>query len=327
MDTGTHFVIGITLGGLAYLDPAIQQDPVLAQSVFIGTIVGSQAPDFDGIFRVASTRRYIKHHRGISHSLPAILLWPTIISIAISQFYQNVSMSHLWFWTFSAVFLHIFLDLFNAYGTQVFRPITKKWIALNMVHIFDPFLFLLHTIAAGLWVTLEVSPLNVFVPVYLLTFFYLSWRAWSYHTLLSDVRQAYQLKGKITLLPTIHPFVWNMILKTNHEYKIGIVRNKRLTWLDVKKRTKEHPCVYAAMNDKKVQTFLSFTSYAFLEWQKNPFGYEVRWIDLRYRFNDRYPFMAIVLLDNSLHIIDSYIGWVYNQKHMEKKIEALKHSS
>jgi len=46
MDTGTHFAMGIGLFGLAHLDPAVASHPVTAQAVLLGTVLGSQAPDF-----------------------------------------------------------------------------------------------------------------------------------------------------------------------------------------------------------------------------------------------------------------------------------------
>ncbi len=51
MDTGTHVVMGVGLGGLATLDPNVTQDPVMMQAVMIATIVGSQAPDFDTVLK------------------------------------------------------------------------------------------------------------------------------------------------------------------------------------------------------------------------------------------------------------------------------------
>ena len=52
MDTGTHFVMGIALGGLATLDPVVVDGSVTAQAVLVGTILGSQAPDIDTISQI-----------------------------------------------------------------------------------------------------------------------------------------------------------------------------------------------------------------------------------------------------------------------------------
>ncbi|MFP3488802.1 metal-dependent hydrolase, partial [Staphylococcus sp. SIMBA_130] len=78
MDTGTHVVMGLGIGALATLDPAIAQDPITAQSVLIGALIGSQAPDFDTVLKLKNNAVYIRHHRGITHSIPAVLLWPII---------------------------------------------------------------------------------------------------------------------------------------------------------------------------------------------------------------------------------------------------------
>ena len=80
MDTGTHFVMGIALGGLAAIDPVISDSSVTAQAVMLGTILGSQAPDIDTVLKLKNNAVYIRNHRGITHSLPAVLLWPLLIS-------------------------------------------------------------------------------------------------------------------------------------------------------------------------------------------------------------------------------------------------------
>jgi len=111
MDTATHFVIGISLAGIAHIDPVMQNE-ALSQAVFLGSIIGSQAPDFDGVSRLfGGTAGYIKHHRGVSHSIPALFIWPTLITFFISLFYSSLtSLSNLWLWTFLAVFLNVLLD-------------------------------------------------------------------------------------------------------------------------------------------------------------------------------------------------------------------------
>lgn len=89
MDTGTHIVMGVALGGLATLDPAVQQDPLLFQAIFAGTVIGSHAPDFDTVLKLRDNATYIRHHRGISHSIPAVIFFGEfsylLLSIYLSQ--------------------------------------------------------------------------------------------------------------------------------------------------------------------------------------------------------------------------------------------------
>ena len=44
-------------------------------------------------------------------------------------------------WAQLAVFLHVFVDIFNSYGTQALRPISNKWIQLGVINTFDPIIF------------------------------------------------------------------------------------------------------------------------------------------------------------------------------------------
>ncbi|TCS82579.1 metal-dependent hydrolase [Tepidibacillus fermentans] len=324
MDTGTHFVIGVSLAGLAHFDPVVQFQLLFAQAVLMGTIAGSQAPDLDGITRFfGGTANYIKHHRGISHSLPFLLIWPSLITFVIQFFYPNIPIPHLWLWTFLAVFLHVLLDILNAYGTQVLRPFSEKWIALNVMNIFDPFIFLTHILGIFLWITNIGRPVTVFILVYLITFTYIGWRFITHHNLLKKIKLEKKLEGNVTLLPTIRWSVWNLIEELPQKYRMGVLRNRNIEWVDEKIKIEEHPSIRSAKQDPKVRNFLYFTNYAYPTWKKTDYGYEVKWIDLRYRFQDHYPFLAIVLLNESYQIIDSYVGWVYNQKQLSKKIESL----
>ncbi|WP_033006210.1 metal-dependent hydrolase, partial [Geobacillus sp. WSUCF1] len=126
MDTGTHVLMGVALGSLASLDPAIAHDPLLSHAVLIGALAGSQAPDIDTIFKLRNNAQYIRNHRGITHSIPAVVLWPLLIVSVMAAIYPKTDWLRVWLWTFVAVALHVFVDIFNSYGTQALRPFTKK---------------------------------------------------------------------------------------------------------------------------------------------------------------------------------------------------------
>lgn len=77
MDTGTHLVIGLGLAGLSQIDPSVSADSAATTAVFIGTVIGSQIPDVDGLLRFKGNATYIRNHRGRSHSLPAFTFMDT----------------------------------------------------------------------------------------------------------------------------------------------------------------------------------------------------------------------------------------------------------
>ena len=130
MDSGTHFVMGIALGGLALADPVVANHSMTFTAVIAGTILGSQAPDVDTVLKLRNNAVYIRHHRGITHSLPAVALWPILITAVLSYIIPDSNMLHVWLWTFLAVALHVFVDIFNAYGTQALRPFSKNGLHL-----------------------------------------------------------------------------------------------------------------------------------------------------------------------------------------------------
>ncbi|WP_342590950.1 metal-dependent hydrolase [Cohnella lubricantis] len=60
--------------------PDAQHNPALSAAVLCVALIGFHAPDGDAILRLRGNESYIKHHRGWSHSLPAMLHWPLAIS-------------------------------------------------------------------------------------------------------------------------------------------------------------------------------------------------------------------------------------------------------
>src|SRR6056297_1840026 len=126
--------MGFAIGGLATLDPVVAESAVTSQGVLIGAIIGSQIPDIDTVLKLRNNAVYIRNHRGITHSIPAVLIWPLLILAVLYPFYPEANLLHLWIWTFLAVFLHVFVDIFNAYGTQAIRPFSSKWVALGVIN-------------------------------------------------------------------------------------------------------------------------------------------------------------------------------------------------
>src|SRR5699024_10265355 len=126
MDTGTHIVMGVGISGIATLDPVVIGDPTLFTAVFVGTSGCSHTPEFDTLSKLNNNATYIRHHRGLTHSVPAIIIWGILIAGIIHLFVPEVNFLHLWAWTFLAVAVHVFVDIFNAYGTQAYRPFTSK---------------------------------------------------------------------------------------------------------------------------------------------------------------------------------------------------------
>jgi inner membrane protein len=83
------------------------------------------------------------------------------------------------------------------------------------------------------------------------------------------------------------------------------------------------PVLEAAKKDCNLAAFLSFSPVYRWELDEYDDHYEVRFIDLRYRSNGHYPFVAVVQLDLELNPISSYTGWVFSEKKLRKKLSII----
>ena len=322
MDTSTHITMGFGLAGLAYLDPNVAANPELATAVMIGTVIGSNAPDFDYAIKILKGNgMYTEHHRGMSHSLPAMLIWSILISCIIFLFFQHILFSPLFYWTFTAVILHVLFDIFNAYGTQAGRPFTKKWLSLNFIPLFDPFIFVIHLIGFTFWIFQYPQGIT-FLICYVIIFIYLILRYLTSLRIKKILDKSADLKAGITtIIPTLSIRKWDFVIETDLLFKTGNVNNHDITWHHLfSKHDPSCPYIQASQNDLNVKHFLANSKHVHALYVLRENGYEVRWIDLRFRQQHHYPFMAIVILNKHLEIVSSYTGWVYQLKNAHRKL-------
>lgn len=318
MDSATHFVMGLGLAGLASLHPAVQDSTSLYTAIVLGTALGSQAPDLDGLLRMKSNATYIKNHRGASHSIPAIIIWSVLITSLLQLFYRG-SLPFLFVgaWVLAAVVLHVFVDLFNAYGTQAMRPFSRKWISWNIIHIFDPVIFMAHVIAI-LAAATSVLPAQLAYPgLYLFLVLYYIGRVRQHQSLLQklpSLDSAYLPGSQYLLIPTVSLFEWHVVkARPDSSFDIGIWNNKQLQWVD-HATCSDHPAAKHSKNDASIKAFLYFTSYACAEVKEYEWGYEVRWVDVRYRHRKQYPFVAVLVMDKDYKTLSSYVGWLSDER-------------
>lgn len=322
MDTGTHLVMGIGLAGLAMVDSAVASDPALQTAVLIGTVAGSQAPDLDGLLRFRGNACYIRNHRGMSHSLPAIAIWTLLITGILQLFYHGgLPWLHLGGWVLLAVCLHVFTDLFNAYGTQAMRPFNDKWISWNIIHIFDPVVFSVHVIAILLWAGGLVNPAVLFPIMYLFVALYFVWRTITARITMQNLpaMDREHREGETYIaVPTISLSFWNVVKQADDgSFVIGNLKNGVIEWVD-RARCSDHPAVEKSKSDPSIRSFLYFTSFACAEVKEHDWGYEVRWSDVRYRHRKQYPFVAVLLMNRQYETVGSYVGWLSDDRLMKR---------
>jgi inner membrane protein len=310
MDTASHILIGATLAGLSQLDPGLSGVPVAAVTAV--TVLSSNAPDFDGVFRLGGKKNYIRHHRGISHCLPALFIWPTLITAVSAPFVKVPDVwPSIWLWSFIGVFLHVFLDMLNTYGVQCFRPITKRWVHVDVLCIFEPILFAMHAVGLVLWLAYNQDAVVIFAWIYGLTVLYIGVRAIWHNRLMRIVRVDFTQSKAYHVIPTFHPLRWQFVVETEGNFITGRIRGTQLRVEDSFDKNGDHEVVRATMGVDGVRAFLSFAQRVHVTYKEKQDGqgYEVSWSDARFYHNRLLAFGVDVQLDRDMKVIGQSIGW------------------
>ncbi|MCM3034105.1 MULTISPECIES: metal-dependent hydrolase [unclassified Niallia] len=326
MDTSSHIIMGFGLAALAHIDPVIANQPALSQAVMFGTVIGSNAPDFDFIYRMKGKGSYIRNHRSLSHSLLALPLWSLAVSGIIYAFFPESSFLHLLLWTFLAVILHVLFDLFNVHGTQVLLPFSKKWIAFDSIPLVDPTILFVHLLGFCLLPFYEMG--KVFLIIYIFIILYLAVRTLSTVLIKRTLHLHFHHSIRIKLIPRISLFHWDVIIETKEDFLFGVYSNgslkvdhslvKKIEYPKIVTDSKSHPLI---------SDFLSSTQYAYPFVLKRKNGYLVYWKDLRFRTNKFFPILAILSVSSDHKIRDCFIGTLYSLKQYKQVIKQLKNTA
>ncbi|MDB5054793.1 MAG: hydrolase [Bacilli bacterium] len=310
MDTSSHLLFGITLVGLAYLDPAVSANPDVAHALIAASLLGSNAPDFDAVTRFKGYACYVRHHRGLTHSLPALFIWPAVISLPIALLSGVMNhLTTLYFWTFIAVAFHVLLDLFNAYGVQCFRPISNKWVHLDTLSLYEPFLFMIHLISVMLWIFTPISPQWIFSSLYSATFLFILIRWFNHQSVVKRITTTLNIDGLCQVVPSLHWFRWQFVVETEDFFYTGKTHYTKITLLDRYPKAYSSDVIEATKATDGVRAFLHFAQKVHVSFTKKQDGYEVKWRDVRFWYNHKLPFGVDVQLDQNLSVTSSTIGW------------------
>ena len=322
MDTGTHVAMGIALGGLATIDPVVAQNPALHQMVIIGTIIGSNAPDFDTILKLKNNASYLRHHRGITHSIPAILLWPLLITFGLYIFNPTINVFSIFgFGRFSLFFCTFSLIYLTVTEPKLCVHLIKNGSRLGL-SILSTHLFFRCISSESVYGYLVTRLCLFCLDVHILIVYYV-WRTYVRHLLVKQVKRKISNVEKVICFRHFNWSKWHIAVMTKDEFYVAQAKKLQLSILDVYKRKPipNSPIMEAAKKDANVSAFLSFSPVYRWEVKQIKNGHEVRFIDLRYRSKGHYPFIAVVHLDHDLRITHSYTGWVYNTNRLKRRLK------
>ncbi len=134
MDTITHIVLGACIG------EAIAGKQLGKKALFLGAIA-QNIPDIDVVASYwMPVSGDVLAHRGFTHSFLFVLLAAPILAYCSHYLFRSAGMNtRRWvlFWGVQ-LFIHIFIDAFNAYGTGWFEPFSHYRVSFNTMFVADP---------------------------------------------------------------------------------------------------------------------------------------------------------------------------------------------
>lgn len=296
MDPVTHGVIGLALSSFSGVD-------VSSNPVSLGCMVGAMAPDIDVVVKVfKGDKEYLKHHRGITHSIPFLALLSLGISLPLYfLFGGEFSFLSIMIWTFIGACSHTFFDILNSYGAMLFKQ--KKKISLLM--LYDPVVILVsgYMIFRG--------HLNFFdYPIVIGGFaVYLYMRYLMKKNAFNNVMAKYDNVEEIELIPSlVNFFSWRYIISTDKmnisgEYDVFTGKYKKINEFE-----KEEESLEELFKETDIgKYFLEFTPNIHVEKIDKGDYYILKATDLRYFYRNKFMHHATVHLSNDNTYLKSFI--------------------
>lgn len=285
MDPITHTLSGIVIKQLGFKRKA-------ALAVIL---ISAIAPDIDYVTRIWGTDVFLRYHRGITHGILALFLFPAIMGALFKNkggFFYYYALSFLAYGT------HIFLDLTNQYGTRILSPLDWNQYSFDLTFIIDPYItlgFLLCVIASRL--NKQRSILIAACTVLL----FAGYIGCKYY-LQGEAKQF--LKSKVDAnIYNVYPLPndlmrWSYITKSGNEITIGMLDlfTKRVCAFE-KYVINEHDHLIAeSKKNRVVQNFLYFAKYPYAEVRHEQNKTVVIWRELAYSFmaGDKFTLRASV---------------------------------
>ncbi len=137
-----------TLVGAAIAETGLKHKTVYATATLL---VAANLPDIDVVALFAEGTFGLAFRRGITHGLPAMLLLPPLLALAMLGWYRlrkpdgepRPILKWLIALAYIGVLSHPLLDLLNVYGVRLLAPISDRWFYGDVLFIVDPILWVI----------------------------------------------------------------------------------------------------------------------------------------------------------------------------------------
>jgi inner membrane protein len=278
MDPVTHTLSGFVLG------KTITKN----KTFLIIIIISSLIPDIDIVLRLHSKELFLMYHRGITHGVLALALFPLIPAFIFMKRYGFLKIYAL---SSLGYAVHLLLDLTNQYGTKILSPFDWNSYSLSLTFIIDPYVLLplLGVVIFSIKFKKQARFLYiiamVFITIYIGTKAYLKEEARDF---LKQKIEAQQYR----VYPLPNDFLrWWFVARYSDEYITGFVDlfTKRV-YAEEKYKIKNEPAIVKSKETEAVKALLSFAKHPVAEIKREGDTIIVIWRELSYGFipDDRF---------------------------------------
>lgn len=300
MDPITHGVIGLAISAFS------GETVSLSSPIALGAALGAMSPDLDFVIRILKNDMvYLKQHRGLSHSIPALAVFSGIIAAGLfAAMPSGHAFLTIWLWSFIGALSHTAFDALNSYGAMFF---TKKRKA-NLLTLYDPVISLMAVYLIFFNQQTVLSNVEVIASF----FGYLVYRYYKREQARVYLEAHFEKQYKnrtVSVLPGLKFFYkWDFIVTSKSHSVVGNY-NAFTKEIKVIKRFENIDSSYldAFKLSRVGQYFEDWTPHYHIEAEAIDEGVHLKAIDLRYYFKNDFMHHATLVLSHDFDVIKGYI--------------------
>ena len=146
MDTLTHALTGALLARAVVARPKTPDGAAAAAGLapwqaVVATAAAAAFPDIDAVAQLAGDFAYLRHHRGITHSLLLAPLWAALLALLLSRAFRVTrhpgGWRRLYGLMLGGLLIHLAGDWITQFGTLLLDPLSDQRFGLGAVFIID----------------------------------------------------------------------------------------------------------------------------------------------------------------------------------------------
>ncbi|HHW07723.1 MAG TPA: metal-dependent hydrolase [Clostridia bacterium] len=305
MDPITHGLLGLGVASFS------GQPLSLHSPVYLSALLGSLAPDFDLVMQLKGDLTYLKHHRGVSHSIPGSAFIVGLITVPLALAFPEVPFWTLFLWGWLGALSHCFIDIFNSYGSELLWPLYRRKISVNLLNIFDLYLFILLVV---ILYSQDTYP-SLRGWTILLALVYVGLRYLLSLRIRRQLRRHYGKEAKrIIVMPALKGnWTWDVCVETKHNFIVGQMYSFSLMFnLREMLVKQQNNLIKAALDSKLGRLFKEFTPLFHVSLQPTENGYLVRFFDLRYHLRQQFLHTGTAVFNEECKLVEEifspYLG-------------------